>query len=418
MSAYGPDFEGVDYDYGFMSDPDFTSQKRARKPRSDFPAFVNRMETRFPSLSRLRSTKKSRSQLSSPTAPDWTFDQALQARSRAASSRSSSVSAPSHQLADRSTEPSTPAQSFWGSKESVESLSAIDTDLANNERSSIERDRAMATTPLLPPIFTRPPMEPQPSPLQSPTVAPSPTLLELPPSQNTSHAPTPVVSAKPSISSFRGFQEQQAQQTSSMPGFLHEEDEWSDRLGHANFTITPQPYQPAEPSLETLQQLCADWETARVNYTKHIVRTGENYGETSKIYALTEAKWAEVDRAWRDSHERTMKRVPDLSSKTDDALPSFISVRQASSAGVSRSRSRGRGRVRAGSASVAITAPPATTMAALIPRLADAEGKFPARGDEDIVGPMVRDEFMVRTQSEDRKGRFWRTLADKMGLKK
>ncbi|KAH7366966.1 hypothetical protein B0T11DRAFT_325269 [Plectosphaerella cucumerina] len=420
MSAYGADFDGIDYDdCGFMSEPDY-SQTSERK-RSDFPGFVSRMETRFPSLSRLRSVKKSRSQMSSPTAPDWTFEKALQGMSRATSSRSSSLSAPSRHVPDRTNEPSlppTPARSFWESRESVAAPSTIDVDKANNERASIERDRAMATTPLLPPLLARLPDAPQESPLQSPTIAPSPCMAELPPSVPASYAPTPVISAKPSISSFRGLQESTSQQMSPLPAFFREHDEWSDRLGHANFNITPEPYQPATPSLESLQQLCSDWEAARINFTKHIVRTGENYGETSKIYALTEAKWAEIDREWRDAHERTMKLVPDLRTKTDDALPSFVSVRQAASASASRSRSRGRGRVRSDSASVTIAAPPAAVAAALIPRLVDADGKFPARGDEDIVGPMVRDAFMARAQSEDRKGRFWRNLVDKMGLKK
>lgn len=429
MSAYGPDFDGIDYDdCGFMSEPDYSSQRATRKQRPDFPGFVSRMETRFPSLSRLRSVKKSRSQMSSPTAPDWTFEQALQGMSRATSSRSSSLSAPSRHIPDRANEPSlppTPARSFWDSRESVAAPSTIDVDLANNERASIERDRAMATTPLLPPLLTRlPEAAPQESPLQSPTVAPSPSpcMAELPPSMPASYAPTPVISAKPSISSFRDHQSAVSQQLSPVPVIYGTQDDWSDRLGHANFDISPAPYQPPTPSLESLQQLCADWEAARVNFTKHIVRTGENYGETSKIYALTEAKWAEIDRLWRDAHERTMKLVPDLRTKTDDALPSFVSVRQAgsasASANASRSRSRGRGRVRSGSASVAIAAPPAAVAAALIPRLVDADGKFPARGDEDIVGPMVRDAVMVRAESEDRKGRFWRNLVDKMGLKK
>ncbi|CRK46356.1 hypothetical protein BN1723_007010 [Verticillium longisporum] len=134
----------------------------------------------------------------------------------------------------------------------------------------------------------------------------------------------------------------------------------------------------------------------------------ENYGQTSKIYALTEAKWAEIDREWRDAHERTLRQVP---SKTEDPLPNFVSVRSATQSS-SRSRSRGRGRGRAGSAHAA----PAPM--AMIPRLADAEGKFPSRGDEDIVGPMVRDAYMMRAVSEDRKGRFWRQLADRVGLRR
>lgn len=48
----------------------------------------------------------------------------------------------------------------------------------------------------------------------------------------------------------------------------------------------------------------------------------------------------------------------------------------------------------------------------------DAEGKFPGRGDEDIVGPMQRDAFMAGAYVEDaRSQRFWRSLAGKVGLR-
>lgn len=54
-----------------------------------------------------------------------------------------------------------------------------------------------------------------------------------------------------------------------------------------------------------------------------------------------------------------------------------------------------------------------------ITQMLDASDKFPDRGDEDIVGPMVRDEVMVRAHSEDRKGsRFWKNLVEKVGIKK
>jgi hypothetical protein len=45
----------------------------------------------------------------------------------------------------------------------------------------------------------------------------------------------------------------------------------------------------------------ADWDMAR-NYMKH-VRTGEHYGVTSKIYKLTEEKWADVDMQWKKNSE-------------------------------------------------------------------------------------------------------------------
>ncbi|KAM0273890.1 hypothetical protein ACHAQH_008152 [Verticillium albo-atrum] len=424
MSAYPSAYDEVDYDYAFMSDSDYQRIPR-KQQRGDLSVLASRLGTRFPSLSRWASTKRSQpaTATASPTI-ETGFDAAFSTLSRRGSSRSSSLSSPSRHMsnsANDNTFPPTPARSFWDSNESI-AMSAIDIEKANNGRPSIERERALATTPLLPPLLTAFPIEqPQQSPLQSPSVVPSRATSRAPSRAPSvvgtdgpsplpySHAPTPSLSAKPSYSSFWPSQDQQTQpQPSAMPGFVQDHDDWSDRLGHANFTITPQPYRPDDASQEALQRLRADWDAARINYTKHIVRTGENYGQTSKIYALTEAKWAEIDREWRDAHERTLRRVP---SKTEDPLPNFISVRSATQS-TSRSRSRGRGRGRAGSAN----ATPAPM--AMVPRLADAEGKFPERGDEDIVGPMVRDAFMVRAASEDRKGRFWRQLADKVGLRR
>ncbi|KAF3352525.1 hypothetical protein HYQ45_000591 [Verticillium longisporum] len=424
MSAYPSEYDELDYDYAFMSDSDY-QRVPGKQQRGDLSGLASRFGTRFPSLSRWASTKRSQpaTATASPT-PETGFENLFSTLSRRDSSRSSSLSTPSRHMSNGANDPTfppTPARSFWDSSESV-ALSAIDVEKANNRRPSIERERALATTPLLPPLLTAFPIEhPQQSPLQSPSVAPSratsrapsraPSVVgtDMPSPLPYSHAPTPSLSAKPSYSSFRPSQDQPTQShPSAIPGFVQDHDDWSDRLGHANFTITPQPYRPEDASQETLHRLRADWDAARVNYTKHIVRTGENYGQTSKIYALTEAKWAEIDREWRDAHERTLRQVP---SKTEDPLPNFVSVRSATQSS-SRSRSRGRGRGRAGSAHAA----PAPM--AMIPRLADAEGKFPSRGDEDIVGPMVRDAYMVRAVSEDRKGRFWRQLADRVGLRR
>jgi hypothetical protein len=205
---------------------------------------------------------------------------------------------------------------------------------------------------------------------------------------------------------------------------LQEYDEWSDRLGHANFTITPLPYELDTINSETVTKFCQDWDAARVNYTKHLVRTGENYGQTSKIYALTEAKWAETERRWKTIYTGLARQTGTMQGF---ATPSM---------GASRSRSRGRGRGRSTSASAMVMGRPANDdifanmewrrlddgTPSVVPRMLealDAGGKFPGLGDEDIVGPMHRDEVMVRAESEERKSsRFWRNLAGKVGFRK
>ncbi|CAI0655532.1 unnamed protein product, partial [Colletotrichum noveboracense] len=315
-SVYPADFD-IDYDLGFGSDTDYSStlERKRTGTESPFSGLATRIGTRFPQLSRWKSTK--RSQLTASPTTELTFETAHPVTSRAASSRSSSLSGPSRHM----NEPSipTPATSFWESSESVDGPAPIDIGKAN-ERESIERDRALASTPLLPPLLNTPPTEvPQPSPLQSPTVAPTILSMDVPSTQSLAHVVTPSLSTRPSVSSFRHAQSSQ-ELPIGFPSILQDHDEWSDRLGHANFSIAPQPYEPEEASMESLRLLRADWEAARVNYTKHLVRTGENYGETSKIYALTEAKWSEIEKSWRAFHEQTMERIV-AGSKTSAQRP-------------------------------------------------------------------------------------------------
>lgn len=423
------------------------------EPPSPLAGLATRLGSRFPTLSRWKSAyaKSAASLTSSPTC-ELTFEHAFPVprsvpQSRAASSRSSSLSSPlspapyalfSQPPAALSSNPSIPNQDatnadadepspHWDSSESLSSgprpvadaVEAGNPRHHNNHihhhrrRSSLERDRALATTPLLPPLLTEAgatatASPPSPSPLQSPTVAATPFGLQGPdPSLNSTAAPHPPhhhhhhphhqhpLRGKPSVSSFR-------------PG-----DEWSDRLGHANFTITPQPYTPDRADADSLRQLRADWDAARVNYTKHIVRTGEHYGRTSKIYALTEAKWAETRSAWRTAYGNTLDRVLASQQPADS---------QSTSHGMRTSRAR------AGSS------PPLplewTRLLdednddGLLPsRVLDTEGKFPALGDEDIVGPMVRaadsgagSRRRGRARSEERG--FWRSLVGRCGLRR
>ncbi|KAI2601735.1 hypothetical protein GGR54DRAFT_645742 [Hypoxylon sp. NC1633] len=371
----------VDYDVGFFSDGDFSlslrssSKKHREGSVSPFTGFTQRFGSRFSSFTRWKSSKPP-SIISSPVS-EYGFDRPI--LSRAASSRSSSVSAPSRHHLDRSNEPPvppTPALSRFGSSDSFMPLDgAVDAKKANDVL-SIEQERKQAVTPLLPPMMASTSAEqilPQPSPLESPSVASpsSPVGEEI----YSTGILSPPLSTKPSSSSLR-----------HVPGSvelpqLPAPDAWSDRLGHANYTIIPKPYQPETSDLESLRQFRADWEAARVNYTKHLARTGEHYGQTSKTYALTEAKWAETQRAWRNIHNEVAEAI--VASGEAAACEKFDE-------GV------------------------LTT----VPRM-DAEGKFPERGDEDIVGPMVREATMMSLDSMDRKGpSFWRNLAGKVGLRK
>ncbi|ORY64321.1 uncharacterized protein BCR38DRAFT_212032 [Pseudomassariella vexata] len=368
----------IDYDMGFLSDNDFNTSPRSKKRRagseSPFTGFTQRLNSRFPSLTRWKSTRNG--SITSSPGSDFGFEQ-RPAVSRATSSRSSSRSASGRYPPDRTNEPPlppTPASSFYESSDSIALPAPIDIEKANGFGPLIEMERALATTPLLPPLMTDAhavSASVQPSPLESPTVV-GPIVSE-PQSPCIS---SPPLSTKPSNSSFH-----RVATSAELPN-IPEPDEWSDRLGHANFTILPQPYKPENPDRDSLQQLRADWATARVNYTKHLVRTGEHYGITSKTYVMTEAKWAETDGAWRNHHASVVEAV----TASGD-----------------------------GTASVKFKEGILTT----VPRM-DAEGKFPERGDEDIVGPMVREATMVSPgdSPEKRNPSFWRNLAGRVGLRK
>lgn len=411
------DFD-IDYDMGFLSDGDYTADTRQLKKKrsgttSPLTELTNRLSSRFPTIQRWRSGRRSRNVSAGPV--ELSFEDVL---SRAPSSRSSSISAIGRLVMDRSIPP-TPALPQLGSAENVSTLPTNGLDWPEDHRTSIERDRTMTTTPLLPPLLTgaiaEPPVE---SPLQSPTVEPASFLPDM--YSSTPNYSRPSLSTRQSTTSLRQISNS-TELPMNIPGLVQEHDEWSDRLGHANFTISPQPYDLPAMTPDAVTKFCEDWDTARVNYTKHLVRTGENYGQTSNIYAMTEAKWAEIERKWNTVYEDILRRTQPPTSTT--------------SKNTSRSRSRGRGRGRSTSATGAAALKAASEdnifagvewrrledcLPSAVPQMLealDADGKFPNRGDEDIVGPMQRDAFMVGAYVEDSKTpRFWRNLVDKVGL--
>ncbi|KAK8038962.1 only proline and serine are matching in the corresponding protein [Apiospora rasikravindrae] len=336
-----------DYDVGFLSDSDFNSTLKSKRKASATQSPVS----------------------------DFGFDlRPAFSRTASSTSRSSSLSTTSRFPRDRTQElglppTSTPALSFYESSESVSLPRSTDAEKRSSVGPEIERQRALATTPLLPPYMNDAPTSSTaaPSPLDSPTIVSSPPLE---PESDLDLSPT--LSAKASYSSFHRIV-----LSAELP-HIPAPDAWSDRLGHANFTIEPQPYKPSELTLDALRQLKDDWDTARVNYTKHLARTGEHYGTTSKTYAMTEEKWAEIDAAWRLELDELADAV--LSTGAASALSNYDRA-----------------------------------VLTTLPRM-DAEGKFPDRGDEDIVGPMARDEVMIPSaELTDRRAQsFWRNLAGRV----
>jgi len=389
-----------DFDYdladGFFSDGEFALSPRFKKRRgmeSPMTGLATRFGTRFPSFSRKWRSRKGASAATSEFHRE-------SAASRGASSRSSSVSNSARQALDKSFEmPPTPTKSIFESLEDLTPATPIDVEKAN--RSSQDRDENFATTPLLPPLMmdasANTKQVTMQSPLQSPSVAePNDpfsghvTPIDAITTPHLPGMPSPPLSTKPSISSFHRNTANRPPHlipSSEIPPIViaDENDEWANKLGHANFTIYPEPYIPDNFDLEACRQLRANWDLARTNYTRHLVRTGEHYGVTSKTYKLSEEKWAQTDATWRNNNDLTIANTVENSSDP------FATLKHSTLGD-------------AGSNNIMTK----------IPSLNDPRsgGKFPELGDEGIVGPMVQVAAQLQ-RSPSKKTKLFKFFAEK-----
>lgn len=389
-----------DYDLadGFFSDGEFSSSPRYKKRRaveSPLSGLATRFGTRFPSFSRKWRLRRG------PSAASIRSEvQREKTTSRGASSRSSSISNSARQTIDKSFEPQlppTPTKSIFDSRDDLSIASPIDIEKAN--RSSGEHEEGFATTPLLPPLMMDASANTKQvqlqSPLQSPSVAEandpfsgSVTPIDGITTPQIPGMPSPPLSNKPSISSFhRVNRPGHLVPSSEIPPIVIADlnDEWADKLGHANFNIYPEPYVPETFDLEACRQLRSNWDLARCNYTKHLVRTGEHYGVTSKTYKLTEAKWASVDATWRRNNELTI-------TKTVESGPDAFATLKHTTLGDASNNN----------------------IMTKIPSLNDPRsgGKFPQLGDEDIVGPMVQVAAQLQ-RTPTKKAKLFKFFAEK-----
>ena len=274
-------------------------------------------------------------------------------------------------------------ESYRASMDNDEKANAFDEGVVDHE--------AKPTTPLLPPIMTEIPAHikdvPYQSPLHSPGIADpeASSLLNSPlPTPRMAGLPSPPLSSRPSISSFhcqRGLT--QILPSSEIPPMLIENsnDPWAHRLGHANFNIEPVPYKPEQSTLAAHKQLRVDWDTARQKFLNHLERTGEHYGTTSKIYRLTEDKWAEMDAAWKRNADLCLSHAAESTETT-------MSLSQSD-----------------------LVPEPYTAPKVKIPSLngPKSEGKFPTLGEQGIVGPMEQLPSMIQQpQRRKRKLAFFR----------
>ncbi|KAL3427714.1 hypothetical protein PVAG01_01223 [Phlyctema vagabunda] len=391
-----PEFDDYDLADGFFSDGEYalsSQSKKRRAPESPFNGLATRIGTRFPSFSRKWRLKKSLSAASLKSDRDF-------GASRAASSRSSSVSNSIRQGLEKVYEtqmPPTPTKSIFESREEICAI-PIDIERANKDMSEHEED--FAATPLLPPLMLDASANRESimqSPLQSPSVAEpyeprsgTMTPIDGALTPQLHGIPSPPLSTKPSTSSFhRGLVNRPSYliPSSEIPPIMIADpnDEWAIKLGHANFTIVPEPYVPATFDLEACRQLRVDWDLARVNYTKHLVRTGEHYGATSKTYKLTEEKWTATDSIWRKNNDLT------IANTVENSADAFTTLKH-TTLGDSGDHN----------------------IMTKIPSLNDPRsgGKFPQLGDEDIVGPMVQHAANLH-RTPSKKAKIFRFLAEK-----
>ncbi|KAL1971545.1 hypothetical protein VTN31DRAFT_2166 [Thermomyces dupontii] len=281
------------------------------------------------------------------------------------------------------------------------SLDSQDIEKANSlGQESSERH---VSTPLLPPTLLEQQseaiQEEVASPLQSPSVvdvseeaaclqSPSPT------SPRGSAPQSPPLSTKPSIASMNRARANTVRTIAgegAPPLMLSDDsDEWAAKLGHANFTIQPEPYLPESCDAVAFRKFQRAWDQARCNYAKHLVRTSEHYGVTSTIYQLTQEKWASIERQWKEHYETLVAN----SGKIDAVL------------GLTTSHIHRDEGVK-------------------LPRLHD-NAKFPELGDEEIVGPMSvappprggtgnGGESPGTADRPNKKRTFFRFLQDLMG---
>ena len=420
-------FPETDYDLndGFVNDNPApfnvpNSRKRAHSD-SPFANIADRLSTRFPGFGRKWTGRKD----SNPLSLIITSMNDSRGQSRAPSTRSSSLSNSVHQPlgisfshGESQQMSPTPAQSDFA----LDSYRQSDDSPRDEDH---EHDRAGATTPLLPPLMmgksnTVDEDIPVQSPLQSPSIADtfdtarsriiSPLVSQ---SHTPSLLPSPPLSTKPSISSMRPvYPLSHTAHPSQLLGpgspsienpnlnpipitIAQEDDKWSNILGHANFTISPVPYMPETADLQSCKVLREAWEQARAGFLRHLVRTGEHYGDRSEIYRKTEEKWKEIDEEWRTNNESLIARTSEEVGMDEEMVLKML--QQGTSGGLGEEAEMIK-----------------------IPKLNDkglGGGKFLELGDGDIVGPMHRDEGMNGNipRSPSRKERFKKFFTELVG---
>ncbi|EXJ77493.1 hypothetical protein A1O3_09719 [Capronia epimyces CBS 606.96] len=341
--------------------------KRRKSMEQPAPVHRHRFSSRFGSISR---RWKNRSAPGPPMSIVTHIDSPL---SRSGSLKSSQVCSPTLSVISKreslvTSSPVIPEISELSIEPEAKPIDIV-------QKPAEDEEPCQATTPLLPPILTELSKleEPVHSPLQSPTIAPTPTIMGSTTSieRPLSGLSSPSLSTKPSMVSLHNRSRTNTM-TSSPYGEIAPmypldalSDPWAVRLGHADFTIYPEPFAPETVDLESYTDFRNNWDQARTNYARHITRTAEHYGSTSKVYKLTEEKWASVDEVWQRQHTLMRNILAPVLARLSD----------------------GGSDLQASTTSSAVLETPMSKV--VLPIIDDKSGKFPELGDGEIIGPMT-----------------------------
>ncbi|KAJ5760148.1 hypothetical protein N7520_007304 [Penicillium odoratum] len=359
VSTEEPSFPMDPSDSYDLSDAGMDFAPSPKKRRSDTLSMngVSRISSHISTMSTRWKSKRTSGSPERDIFPD-------NLRSRANSAASSALASPAlgpiHRI---DSIPPSPARTIFEERMSDSGARPIDITRANS-LSQDDNDN-QATTPLLPPFMGEEPLSVIASRVQSPLQSPSVADVSVSDSpkyvcseSRFAGIPSPPLSSRPSMASISRPRASTTSRTVSgevAPFMLSDpNDEWANKLGHANFTILPDPYEPTTCDMNTFHLFRADWDLARCNFAKHLVRTGEHYGTTSNIYKLTGEKWEFLNRQWRQLHDALLNQLEMIDGVALTLTQSNIHQCE---------------------------------QEVRIPRLHD--DKFPEMGDEDIVGPMT-----------------------------
>ncbi|KAG5202700.1 Only proline and serine are matching in the corresponding protein [Trichophyton interdigitale] len=350
-----------------------------KKRRSDSKSLrqISRISTRFSSLSSKWKQQTKPSSIADTVATRDRYEDSLRSRANSATSALASPAASLISARQSLCAPS-PARTTFEERLNEAGVAGLDIERANQQFDAGEPERHVRT-PLLPPVMMDLPHIDRDqhidSPLESPSIAPvadsrdtdSPPITSISDVMPPTSPASPITSAHPSMSSI-SRQLAMSRLYSTRMVMSDSVDEWSCKLGHANFTIYPEPYVPEICDREALNNFRANWELARCNYAKHLARTDEHYGSTSHIYKLTEEKWVSVNSQWKNSYNHVIANLEDGNGNRLSLSPSEVLH--------------------------------CSQDAVKIPGLHD-KNKFPELGDEDIVGPMSVGPGLQHCRSSD-----------------